>query len=182
MTIDRSRIRSIFDEIGQRLTFPTTICLIGSTPAIVLGQPDRQSQDIDVWRERSTYDETEFRRACVELGLLFDPTDETDPNSIYVQIVQPGVVRLPHDFKVEVVGRYGALTVTMPEPALLSAAKLARGGERDIEDVAWWMKTRALKLDEIAAAVRTLPDILQRETAAENMILVELYGTERKPK
>jgi hypothetical protein len=182
MPIDRSRIQSIFDAIGQRLTLPTTICLIGSTPAIVLGQPDRQSQDIDVWRERSTYDETEFRRACVELGLLFDPTGEIDPKSIYVQIVQPGVVRLPHDFKVEVVGRYGALTVTMPEPALLSAAKLARGDKLDIEDVAWWMKTRALELDDIRAAVRTLPDLLHRETATENMVLVELFGTERKSK
>ena len=113
---------------------------------------------------------------------LFDPTGEIDPNSIYVRIVQPGGVRLPHDFKVEVVGRYGAFTVTMPEPALLSAAKLARGGSRDLEDVAWWMKTRALKLDEIRAAVQTLPNILDRETATENMVLVELFGTVSKSK
>lgn len=130
MTIDRDYIRHIFDEIGRRLTSQTTICLIGSTPGIVLGQPERQSQDIDIWRDASDYDETEFRRVCVEVGVLFDPRGEIDPNAIYVQIVQPGVVRLPRNFAVEVVGRYGALTVTMPEPALLSAAKLARGRRR----------------------------------------------------
>jgi hypothetical protein len=69
----------------------------------------------------------------------------------------------------------------MPEPALLSAAKLVRGDPRDIEDVAWWIKERALDLEKIRAAVGSLPEPLQRETAGENVLLVELFGTERKP-
>jgi hypothetical protein len=183
MMIDRDRLVRIFDELGGKLVKPTTICIIGSSPGIASGQLDRQSADIDVWRPRSAYDETEFRRACQELGLLFDPTGELDPDVIYFQIVQPGVVRLPADFNVEVLGQYGTLTITMPEPALLSAAKLVRGEPRDIEDVAWWVKKRALDLDQIRAAVGSLPDPAQREAASENIVLIELFVTsERKPK
>jgi hypothetical protein len=62
----------------------------------------------------------------------------------------------------------------MPDPALLSAAKLVRGDPRDIEDVASWVKERALDLDEIRAAIGSLPDASQRESARENIFLIEL--------
>jgi hypothetical protein len=153
------------------------VCLIGSAPGIAAGQLDRQSMDIDIWRPRSTFDDTEFRRACEDAGLLFDPKGELDPEAVYVQIVQPGIVKLPAEFKLDIVGRYGALTVAMPEPALLSATKLVRGEPRDVEDVAWWIKERALNLDAIRAAVGSLPDASQREAAGENLILVELVAT-----
>lgn len=139
--------------------------------------------DIDVWNQKSTFDQTELRKACQDAGVHFDPRGELDPNAVYVQIVRPGVVRLPVDFEVEVLGRYGKLTVVMPSPALLSAAKLARGDERDIEDIAWWIKERAISLDDIREAVGTLPDQSQREVADENMVLVELLvGSGRRPK
>jgi hypothetical protein len=182
MSVDRVRLLRIFDELGQKLVKPTTICVIGSSPGIISGQPERQSADIDVWRPRSAYDETEFRRACQDLGLLFDPTGEIDPDAIYVQIVQPGIVKLPAEFSVEVLGQYGNLTITMPEPALLSATKLVRGDPRDIDDVAWWVNKRALDLGQIKAAVGSLPDPAQREAASENIVLVELFvASERKP-
>jgi hypothetical protein len=182
MAIDRERLMRIFDALGQKLIRPTTICVIGSSPGIVSGQPDRQSSDIDVWRQSSAYDETELRRACQELGLLFDPKGELDPDAIYLQVVRPGIVKLPLDFQVEVLGQYGALTVAMPVPALLSASKLVRGDPRDIEDVAWWMKERALNLDEIRAAIGLLPDPSQREAANENIVLVELVAADvRRP-
>jgi hypothetical protein len=174
MTIDRARLLDIFDGLGEKLAKPATICLIGSSPGIVSGQPDRQSLHIDVWRPGSAYDETEFRRACQELGLLFDPKGEIDPDAIYIQIVRPGIVKLPSGFNVEILGRYGNLTVAMPEPALLSAMKLVRGDPRDIEDVAWWVKERALDLDAIMSAVNSLPELPQREAASENIVLVEL--------
>jgi hypothetical protein len=110
---------------------------------------------------------------------LYDPREELDPEAIYIQIVRPGLVRLPQDLKVEVVGQYGALTIAMPEPALLAAAKLVRGDARDISDVAWWMKERALSLDAIRAAISHLPESSQRESAGENILLVELFGAER---
>jgi hypothetical protein len=182
MAIDRDRLLRIFDGLGQRLAAPTTICVIGSTPGIVSGQPDRQSQDIDVWRQSSDYDTAALARACEEIGVAFDPRGAIDPEAIYIQIIPPGIVKLPNELKLEVVGRFGALTVVMPEPALLAAAKLIRGEPRDLEDVAWWMKERALSMNEISAAIGALPDEFQREAAAENIVLVELLSAgERKP-
>jgi hypothetical protein len=181
MPIDRRRLIEIFDALGAGLSKPATLCLIGSSPGIVLGQPERQSLDIDVWRQRSNYDETELRRACDRLGLLFDPRDEMRPDAVYIQIIRPGMVRLPEDFDVEVLGQYGNLTVVMPAPALLSAAKLARGEPRDIEDVVWWVKERALSGDEVRDAAGRLPDPRQREKAADNMIFVDMIvGDERR--
>jgi hypothetical protein len=174
MTLDRDRLIAIFDALGQKLARPATICLIGSSPGILLGQPDRQSADIDVWQRRSEYDRTELRQACAELGLLLDPKGALDPDAVYLQIVRPGVVDLPSAFEVEILGRYSNLTVAMPDPSVLSAAKLARGDARDIEDVAWWIKERALNLDAIKAAIGALPNRSQREAASENVVLVEL--------
>lgn len=74
----------------------------------------------------------------------------------------------------EILGEYGVLKVAMPDAALLSATKLVRGNPRDVEDVTWWIKERALSLKEIRAAVDMLPDSSQREIAGENLILVEL--------
>jgi hypothetical protein len=93
------------------------------------------------------------RAAVRSNGLLYDPRSELDPDAIYVQIVRPGIVNLPTDFKLEILGEYGALKVAMPDAALLSVAKLVRGDPRDIEDVTWWVKERALGFDAIRAAV-----------------------------
>jgi hypothetical protein len=175
MTIDREHLARIFDELGKNLITPTTICVIGSSPGIISGQPDRQSQEIAVWRPGSKYDETDFRRVRRNLGIVFDPKGQLEPNAIYVQIIQPGVVKLPPDYIVEVLGQYGTLTVTMPQPALLLAAKLVRGDQRDIEDIAWWVKEHALDLKEIRAAIGSFPDSFDREAAGENIVLVELF-------
>ena len=43
MILDRDRLTAIFESLGRNLTKPATVCLIGSGPAILLGQPDRQS-------------------------------------------------------------------------------------------------------------------------------------------
>ena len=182
MAIDCARLVSILDALGQKLSKPTTICIIGSSPGILRGQPDRQSADIDIWRPASAYDETDLRRACQEQGILFDSKGELDPDAIYLQVVAPGIVKLPEDLPVDILGQYGALTVAMPAAALLSAAKQVRGEPRDVEDVAWWIKEQALDLSDIRAAIGLLPDGTQRENAQENIVFVELLApTNRKP-
>ena len=87
-----------------------------------------------------------------------------------------GIVDLPPNFDVEVVGEFGNLRVVMPAPSLLVAAKLARGNARDVEDATWWMMERALTSDDIRTAIGSLPNPIQRETASENMVLVELVS------
>jgi hypothetical protein len=175
MTIDRARLLAIFDGLGQKLRKPATMCLIGISPSILRGQPDRQSADIDIWRPASAYDDSDLRRACEELGLLFDPKGELAPDAIYLQVVSPGIVKFPDDLREEILGHYGVLTVTMPAPALLSAAKSARGQPRDCRGhCVLWIKERAPQLDDIRAAIDLLPEHSQREAATENMVFVEL--------
>jgi len=43
-----------------------------------------------------------------------------------------------------------------------------------------WLKSRTLDLDEIRAAIGSLPDATQREAASENIFLVELVVANEK--
>jgi hypothetical protein len=173
-TLDAERLRGIFARLGDLLARPTTLCLIGSAPAIVTGQPDRQTADIDLWHSASDYDAADLERACQTAGLLYDPPGELVAGAIYIQVVRPGVVRLPENFDVDVVGRFGKLAVVMPKPSVLVAAKLTRGSEIDIEDAVWWVTRSGMETKELEAAIGQLPRARDRETALENLVLVRL--------
>jgi len=174
MPIDGDTVTDVLARLGTALAKPTTLCLIGSTPGIATGQQDRQTPDLDVWHVKSDYDAGDLARACRELGIVFDPRGEIDPNQIYIQIIRPGVVRLPNEFDPEVIGRFGHLTVLMPPPEVIAATKLVRGSEVDIEDVVWWVKQRGLDAAGIQAVIDKLTNPYDRETAAENIVYVQL--------
>ncbi len=174
--IDAERILALFVQLGEKLGRPATLCLIGSTPGILSGQPSRQTAVIDVWHTGSDYDTGDLARACRELGISYDPRGEIDPDTIYIQLIRPGVVRLPIGFDHETIGRFGELTIVMPPPGVIVAAKLVRGSDLDIQDVVWWVRQRRLQLGEIEAAVQSLPDPRDREAASENIALIKLIG------
>jgi hypothetical protein len=172
--IDRDFIDGLLVRLGEHLARPTTLCVIGSTSAIITGQPERQTPDIDVWFPGSSFDAGDLRQACDAAGLLYDPKGEVGPDDIYLQVVRPGLVSLPSDFIAELIGQYGNLTVVMPPPALIVAAKLARGIESDIEDAVWWVRGRDLSGEEIGRAIDSIPNPRNRETAHENLVLIRL--------
>lgn len=177
MAIDAEKIVSIFEKLGQHLQTPTVLCLIGSTPGIASGQVARQTPDMDVWFPRSEFDVSDLSKACAEAGILFNPTGEIDPDSIYIQIVRrSGIVDLPDNFAPESIGRFGNLTVVMPPPEYLAAAKLVRGSETDIEDVVWWIRQRGLDRSDIEQAISTFPNESDRENATENLTFVQLVS------
>ncbi len=105
---------------------------------------------------------------------MFDARGEIDPNQIYIQIIRPGVVKLPNEFDPEVIGRFGHLTVLMPPPEVIAATKLVRGSEVDIEDVVWWVKQREFDAAGIQTVIDKLTNPYDRETAAENIVYVQL--------
>jgi hypothetical protein len=172
--IDAEQLAGIFAALGDALARPASLCLIGSTPGIMSGQPGRQTADIDVWHAASDYDAGDLARACRDIGLLYDPREELEAGAVYIQVVRPGIVRLPTDFDLEVIGTFGRLRAVMPPPAILVAAKLVRGTDTDIHDVAWWVRDRDLRVQEVAAAIQNLPDSRGREAAAENLTFVRL--------
>ena len=176
MAIERKRLEDLFQRLGAALSSPATLCIFGSAPAILLGQPSRQTQDVDVWHPKSNYDAGELARACAMTGVLYDPMGELDPNAVYLQIVRPGIVALPTEFETESIARFGRLTVVMPAPVVLSAAKLVRASENDISDVVWWVRHRSIGMKQLEKAVQQLPSQRHRETAAENLVFVRLVS------
>ena len=177
MIVAADQLRAIFANIGSHLQKPATICLIGSAPSIATGQPERQTPDMDVWNPASSFDAGDFSEACRLAGVLFDPRGELDPESVYVQIVRPGIVRLPDNIDLETIGVFGNLTVVMPKPEIIVAAKLVRGSEVDLQDVAWWVKERNLAASDIETAASMLPNERDREAALENLVFVRLTAS-----
>lgn len=178
--IEKDTIDALLMKLGSRLTKPTTLCVIGSTGAIVAGQPSRQTPDIDVWYPGSSFDSSDLMRACEEAGLIYDPKGEVDPDAIYLQVVRPGMVSLPPAFEHEVLGQYGNLTISMPPPELIVAAKLVRASDTDIEDAVWWVRGRDLTAEQIIAAIESIPSQNNREAARDNLILIQLMSRDYK--
>ncbi|MEY4576914.1 MAG: hypothetical protein RL701_1617 [Pseudomonadota bacterium] len=174
MALDRNKLEEVFQKLGSALYEPATLCIFGSTPGILLGQPSRQTQDVDVWHAQSTYDAGDLSRACTLTGVLYDPKGEVQPDAVYLQIVRPGIVALPQGFETESIARYGKLTVVMPAPVVLSAAKLVRANENDLGDIVWWVRQRSISLQQLEQSIARLPNQRQQETALENLVFVRL--------
>jgi hypothetical protein len=176
MSIDREGIRRILSAIGNKLRRPTTLCVFGSAPAILLGQPVRMTQDIDVWGPASDYLSDDLESACRGAGVLFDPKGDLQADQVYLQIVRPGVVKLPLQIDAQVIERFGNLTIVAPSPAVIAAHKLVRCDAKDIGDIVWWMGQDTVDESDIVSAISRLPKSGDRATATENLVLVRLIA------
>lgn len=179
--IEKGTAENLLSAIGNYLVEPTTICIVGSTAAILLGQLERQTPDINVWGPESDFDIGALKRACEQAGMLYDPRGEIDPDAVYMQILRPGITMFPEHFPVEKIGRFGNLTVVMPPPELIVATKLARGLDSDVEDAAWWIRERNLSVETIDDAIARIPQPANQEAARDNLILVQLVAKGGKP-
>lgn len=141
--------------------------IIGAWPVIESGMPERTSLDLDVWVPGSQADRTALRAACAASGLDFDPIDETDRP--YLQMVRPGIVQIPEHIPEEA-GTWGAITITIPPPAALAAAKLIRAADKDVADVFFLCSKHGLSRADVAAYVEKIPNAVLRETARENLV------------
>ncbi|MBF0333786.1 MAG: hypothetical protein HQL40_09085 [Alphaproteobacteria bacterium] len=154
-------------DIGGRLSAPTTICVVGGTASILLGQPERQTRAIDIWGPESDFDTIALKGAC-------------ERAAIHLQILRPGITMFPERFAVEKLGRFGNLTLVMPPPGLIVATKLARGWESDLEDAAWWIRERRLSDADIESGIAAIPQPENQDAARENLFLVQLVAGRRK--
>jgi hypothetical protein len=173
---DRERWIRALEEIAAALGSegePVEICLIGSAACILGGMDGRTSRDLDVWSPNSNYDEMELRRAVDRAGLMFDPKSELEPDTAYIQIVEPGIVQLG-DFQSVLAKRMGRLRLTRPPYENLVASKLVRAELKDIQDIQFMLQSYRISKESISAAVRSLPRPA-RDTAMENMIYLEVF-------
>lgn len=176
--IERDAIEVLLANLGNHLSKPTILCVIGSTASIVMGQSSRQSSEISVWHPYSSFDAGDLKRACEEVGLIYDPKGEVDPDpdAICLQIIRPGIVPLPHPFGREAIGQYGSLTLVMPPPDVIAAASLAGGSDTDIEDAVWWVRGRDLTDEQISDAIDRIPSQNSRDAAKENLYFIQLIS------
>lgn len=176
MILNKESLEDLFVRLSEKIHRRTRLCLFGSSPGILLGQPNRTTQDIDMWRNSSTYDASDLKRAMADLGVLWNPMHPPKGGPVYLQVVVPGIVNFPHALETAPVFKRGMLTIVMPTPVLLSAAKLVRGTEKDLQDICWWMQHRSISLRLLeTAGVNRLGNPEQRELARSQLALVRVH-------
>lgn len=182
MNIGFKEIENLLTQIDQNLNSNVTICLIGSGATILLGQQSRSTEDLDVWKEASLLSD-EFKTAVQNCGLSYNPTDEY-PITPYLQVVQPGIVRVPgwnqdtrqwlgESEKIVWQGKF--LKVTTPPAKIIIASKLLRGDDQDEQDCIWLMINHQVEYQEILDVLDLLPSNV-RQRAVENLETITYIG------
>ena len=145
--------------------------IIGAWPVIEAGMPGRTSLDLDVWAPGSKVDRSALRAACATAGLDFDPINETERP--YLQLIRPGIVELPEHLPQDA-DTWGGLTITVPPPAALAAAKLIRAEDKDIADVIFLCSKHGIGREAVSSYVEKIADPAKRETARENLVYLNV--------
>ena len=158
---------------GQGATAQLT--LVGSAVGIFAGRPGRTSIELGVWKPKSRYQFQALKEAVEDAGLLFDPKSTLEPDTPYLQLVEPGIAETEKFESTETLERFGALRLERPPIASLIAAKLVRAEPRDLEDIAFLMSRYRPARQDIEQAVNTMPRPA-REKATENLVYLDAMG------
>jgi hypothetical protein len=134
--------------------------------------PGRSSRDLDVWQPASDFDRLELKRAVESAGLLFDPRDQLDPDRPYVQIITPGPSQTA-SFTPVLWAKMGRLHIYLPPWPNLIASKLARGDERDVEDVLFLAGRHRVTDEQVRACAEQMPEPA-REQVLENLVYLQI--------
>lgn len=179
MALDARELKRLLSDIDAKLTSPGTICVIGSAATILMGQPARQTDDIDVWAAASEIAFDALQAASESAGVTFDPKDAF-PRVPYIQIVQSGIVQVPGfnpdartwlGVKKRTVWSGRMLTVTVPPAHSIIASKLLRANARDLEDCIWLMVSHAVAAADIRRAIGALPNTVRADAKANFILL-----------
>lgn len=170
-----TNLRGSLARIAKFLKKETVLCVIGSAPGILAGQPNRMSEDIDFWRPLSKFSESDLGSACVKAGFLYDPKGVLTPDVPYVQIVEEGLVQLGKVVGVVTLFSDGNLTVVRPPMENIIASKMARMSEKDIEDIAFLMPYFGVTAKQVKKVIATMRGA-KAEAARENLVYLEILG------
>lgn len=162
------RLASALPSEGPNLR----LCLIGSAACLFGGMDGRASADLDIWKPASDFDRFELKLAAEKAGLLFDPKTVLDPDTPYLQLVEPGLTQLG-EFVPVFVDRLGRLHLYRPPVENLVAAKLIRAEPKDLADIAFLISRHRPNLRRIRQIVDGF-DQPAREKARENLIYLEV--------
>lgn len=176
--LDRESWIDLLEKIAEALPkegTPLDLCLIGSAACLLEAMPDRASRDLDVWQPASDFDRLELKRAVEEAGLLFDPKDALEPDRPYMQLITPNPSQVG-SFTPVLWARMGRLHIYLPPWPNLVASKLARGDERDVEDVLFLAGKHRVSAESVAACAEALPEPA-RQQVLENLIYLRIFDS-----
>ena len=151
---------------------PLRLCLIGSAACLFGGMDGRTSMDLDIWKPASDYDRLELKLAAEKAGLIFDPKTTLEPDTPYLQLVEPGFTQLG-EFAPVFVERLGRLHICRPPVENLVAAKLIRAEPKDLGDIACLISRHRPDLQRIRQIIAGF-DPPARKKATENSIYLEV--------
>lgn len=169
--MNSAELRSHLERLDAALTAPARLCVYGSAAAMLLGQDDRTSLDVDVAGPYSEADETAIRAAANRIGLPVNPPEAYQGD----HIEWVGAARLclaPVDPATAVTLWQGRnlMLFTLPVPDLI-ASRLIRYDPIDLADIEYLAVQARVEFEAIAAAARRLPtpfrdDVLVQENLA----------------
>src|SRR6266436_1941600 len=151
---------------------PLRLCLIGSAACLFGGMDGRTSVDLDIWKPASDYDRLELQPAAEKAGLLFDPKSTLEPETPYLQLVEPGLTQLGA-FEPVLMERLGRLHLYRPPVENLVAAKLIRAEPKDLGDIRFLVsryRPGGQRIRQIIARFERLA----RERATENLVYLDV--------
>lgn len=151
---------------------PLRLCLIGSAACLFGGMDGRSSADLDIWKPASDYDRLELKAAAEKAGLLFDPKTTLEPDTPYLQLVEPGLTQLG-EFAPVPVERLGRLHIYRPPVENLVASKLIRAEPKDLDDITFLISHYRPNLQHIRQIIAGFAPPA-REKAAENLVYLDV--------
>lgn len=171
-SIGWKEMEDLLIKLGDALETPTELVVIGSTVCMSMGQPDRMTMDIDVWRRDSAFDLGMLKKACAAVGISFDPKGYDEPDSVYLQMVEPGIVQLGKFSDTSLLFKTGNLEIRHPPPENVIASKLVRGAAWDFDDCVFLVKKCKVSAAAILQAVKSIEDLMAQEAAIENITML----------
>lgn len=128
-----------FTSLGQQLKHKTKLTVIGSCVELLKNQPDRITENINVWLPNSQVDIQELEQINKKLGIQLDlPGSQIDTDKPYMQLVSPGIAKMgvfePVHFMT-----FGNLDILIPPSEFIIASKLrlVLDDEKHQEDISF---------------------------------------------
>ena len=155
--MDAKSLREHLGRLDALLSEPARLCIYGSAAAMLLGQEDRFSVDVDIAGPYSTVSEQALTVAARQAGLPVNPPEEYPGD--HLEWVGPGRLCLapPAAESAVILWQGSRLTVFTLPMADLVASRLIRYDPTDQADIQFLSIQARLRFEDIAQAVHRLP-------------------------
>ena len=159
--MDKKELISYLEQIDQRLSSPTSLCIYGSAAFILLDEPDRTSLG-------------ELRQAAERAGLPFNPEESSRSDHLEWISGLRLCLAAPQPESEILLWSGRRLTVKTVSVADLIASKLIRYDEIDQSDIEYLVMQHPIKEQDIQSAVHRLPSPFNGDTIVlENFDLLK---------